>query len=91
MEGERWQVKKIHVKRAVALSLQMHHHRAEHWVVVQGTASVEKDGDPLLLSENQSVYIPWAAVIGSATPVAFPWTHRSAERTLSGGRRHCPF
>ena len=58
VEGERWQVKKIHVKPGCALSLQMHHHRAEHWVVVQGTASVEKDGDTLLVSENQSVYIP---------------------------------
>ena len=58
VEGERWQVKKIHVKPDCSLSLQMHHHRAEHWVVVQGTARVEKDGDTLLLSENQSVYIP---------------------------------
>ena len=58
VEGERWQVKKIHVKPGCALSLQMHHHRAEHWVVVQGTASVEKDGETLLLSENRSVYIP---------------------------------
>ena len=57
-EGERWQVKKIHVKPGCSLSLQMHHHRAEHWVVVQGTARVEKDGDTLLLSENQSAYIP---------------------------------
>ncbi|MYF20202.1 MAG: cupin domain-containing protein, partial [Synechococcus sp. SB0677_bin_5] len=57
-EGERWQVKKIHVKPGCSLSLQMHHHRAEHWVVVQGTACVERDGDTLLLSENQSAYIP---------------------------------
>ena len=58
VEGERWQVKKIHVKPGCSLSLQMHHHRAEHWVVVQGTASVEREGDTLLLSENQSAYIP---------------------------------
>ena len=58
VEGKRWQVKKIHVKPDCSLSLQMHHHRAEHWVVVQGTARVERDGDTLLLSENQSVYIP---------------------------------
>ncbi|MCY4055838.1 MAG: mannose-1-phosphate guanylyltransferase/mannose-6-phosphate isomerase [Cyanobacteria bacterium MAG CAR4_bin_6] len=58
VEGERWQVKRIHVKPGCALSLQMHHHRAEHWVVVQGTARVERDGDTLLLSENQSAYIP---------------------------------
>lgn len=58
VEGERWQVKKIHVKPGCSLSLQMHHHRAEHWVVVQGTARVERDGESLLLSENQSAYIP---------------------------------
>ncbi|MEB3351205.1 MAG: mannose-1-phosphate guanylyltransferase/mannose-6-phosphate isomerase, partial [Cyanobacteriota bacterium] len=44
VEGERWQVKKIQVKPGASLSLQMHHHRAEHWVVVKGTAVVEKDG-----------------------------------------------
>ncbi len=58
VEGERWQVKRIHVKPGCSLSLQMHHHRAEHWVVVQGTARVERDGDTMLLSENQSTYIP---------------------------------
>ncbi|KKZ15264.1 MAG: mannose-1-phosphate guanyltransferase, partial [Candidatus Synechococcus spongiarum 142] len=58
VEGERWQVKKIHVKPGCSLSLQMHHHRAEHWVVVQGTACVERDGETLLLSENRSTYIP---------------------------------
>ena len=58
VEGGRWQVKKIHVKPGCSLSLQMHHHRCEHWVVVQGTASVERDGDTLLLSENQSAHIP---------------------------------
>ena len=58
VEGERWQVKKIHVKPGCSLSLQMHHHRAEHWVIVQGTAHVERDGEMLLLSENQSAYIP---------------------------------
>jgi mannose-1-phosphate guanylyltransferase len=58
VEGERWQVKKIIVNPGASLSLQMHHHRAEHWVVVQGTALVEKDGQQELLSENQSTYIP---------------------------------
>ncbi|MEX1322568.1 MAG: mannose-1-phosphate guanylyltransferase/mannose-6-phosphate isomerase, partial [Synechococcaceae cyanobacterium] len=58
VEGERWQVKKIVVNPGASLSLQMHHHRAEHWVVVQGTALVEKDGEQELLSENQSTYIP---------------------------------
>jgi len=57
-EGERWQVKKIIVNPGASLSLQMHHHRAEHWVVVQGTAVVEKDGREELVGENQSTYIP---------------------------------
>ena len=58
VEGPRWQVKKIQVKPGAALSLQMHHHRAEHWIVVRGTAIVEKDGQELLVGENQSTYIP---------------------------------
>jgi mannose-1-phosphate guanylyltransferase len=57
-EGDRWQVKKIVVNPGASLSLQMHHHRAEHWIVVQGTALVEKDGAEELLGENQSTYIP---------------------------------
>jgi len=57
-EGERWQVKKIVVNPGASLSLQMHHHRAEHWIVVKGTAVVEKDGVQELLGENQSTYIP---------------------------------
>ncbi|QNI69461.1 mannose-1-phosphate guanylyltransferase [Cyanobium sp. NS01] len=58
VEGERWQVKKIMVNPGASLSLQMHHHRAEHWVVVKGTAVVEKDGQQELVGENQSTYIP---------------------------------
>ena len=57
-EGERWQVKKIVVNPGASLSLQMHHHRAEHWIVVKGTAVVEKDGRQELVGENQSTYIP---------------------------------
>jgi mannose-1-phosphate guanylyltransferase/mannose-6-phosphate isomerase len=56
--GERFQVKRIHVAAGAALSLQSHHHRAEHWIVVQGTAEVTIDGQTRLVSENQSVYIP---------------------------------
>ena len=56
--GDRYQVKKISVKPGARLSSQMHHHRAEHWVVVQGTAKVQRGKDSLLLTENQSVYIP---------------------------------
>jgi mannose-1-phosphate guanylyltransferase/mannose-6-phosphate isomerase len=56
--GERFQVKRIVVKPGAALSLQMHHHRAEHWIVVKGTAMVTKGSEAQLLSENQSTYIP---------------------------------
>jgi mannose-1-phosphate guanylyltransferase/mannose-6-phosphate isomerase len=58
VEGDRWQVKKIEVKPGASLSLQMHHHRAEHWVVVKGTALVEKNDVEELVGENQSTYIP---------------------------------
>ena len=57
-EGGRWQVKKIVVNPGASLSLQMHHHRAEHWIVVAGTALVEKNGVEELVGENQSTYIP---------------------------------
>ena len=56
--GDRFQVKRIMVKPGEALSLQMHHHRAEHWVVVSGTARVTRDEETRLLSENESTYIP---------------------------------
>ena len=58
VEDSRWQVKRISVKPGASLSLQMHHHRAEHWIVVKGTALVERDGEEQLLGENQSTYIP---------------------------------
>ena len=58
VEGSRWQVKRLEVKPGASLSLQMHHHRAEHWVVVKGTASVEINDENQILGENQSVYIP---------------------------------
>jgi mannose-1-phosphate guanylyltransferase/mannose-6-phosphate isomerase len=56
--GERFQVKRIVVKPGGRLSLQMHHHRAEHWIVVRGTARVTRGDEHFLLSENQSTYIP---------------------------------
>ncbi len=56
--GDRFQVKRIAVKPGGTLSLQMHHHRAEHWVVVKGTARVTKGDEVFLVSENQSTYIP---------------------------------
>jgi mannose-1-phosphate guanylyltransferase/mannose-6-phosphate isomerase len=57
-QSERYQVKRITVKPGASLSLQMHHHRAEHWVVVRGTAQVTRGEETFLLSENQSTYIP---------------------------------
>ncbi|HEX5693574.1 MAG TPA: cupin domain-containing protein, partial [Arenimonas sp.] len=56
--GERFQVKRIVVNPGAALSLQMHHHRAEHWIVVSGSARVTCDDKVFLLTENQSTYIP---------------------------------
>ncbi|WP_288239813.1 mannose-1-phosphate guanylyltransferase/mannose-6-phosphate isomerase [uncultured Prochlorococcus sp.] len=57
-EDSRFQVKIIHVKPGAKLSLQMHHHRSEHWVVVKGTAKVEINNEITFLSENESTYIP---------------------------------
>lgn len=59
--GDRFQVKRIVVDPGAALSLQSHHHRSEHWIVVQGTAKVTVDDDVKLVTENQSVYIPVGA------------------------------
>ncbi|MDE1145971.1 MAG: mannose-1-phosphate guanylyltransferase/mannose-6-phosphate isomerase [Azospirillaceae bacterium] len=56
--GYRFQVKRIMVKPGARLSLQKHHHRAEHWIVVQGTALVQRDGEDRLVRENESVHIP---------------------------------
>lgn len=56
--SDRYQVKHIHIKAGRSLSLQMHHHRAEHWVIVAGTARVTKGNEVFLVTENESVYIP---------------------------------
>jgi len=57
-EGEKWQIKLIEVKPNASLSLQMHNHRSEHWVIFNGTALIEKDGKKEILVENQSTFIP---------------------------------
>jgi mannose-1-phosphate guanylyltransferase/mannose-6-phosphate isomerase len=57
-QAERFKVKRIQVKPGAALSLQKHHHRAEHWIVVKGTAQITNGDKTLLLTENQSTYIP---------------------------------
>jgi len=56
--GDRYQVNRIRVKPGASLSLQLHHHRAEHWIVVKGTALVQKGDEVMLLSENESTFIP---------------------------------
>jgi mannose-1-phosphate guanylyltransferase/mannose-6-phosphate isomerase len=61
-EGGRFKVKRIQVKPGASLSLQKHHHRAEHWIVVTGTAEITKGSKVLFLSENQSTYIPLGEV-----------------------------
>ncbi len=60
--GDRYQVKKITVKPGASLSLQKHYHRAEHWVVVRGTARVIRGDEEIILTENQSAYIPLGTV-----------------------------
>lgn len=68
----RFQVKRIVVNPGAALSLQSHHHRAEHWIVVQGTARVTIDDTVQLVSENQSVYVPLGAVHRMENPGKLP-------------------
>jgi mannose-1-phosphate guanylyltransferase/mannose-6-phosphate isomerase len=70
--GGRFQVKHITVKPGAQLSLQMHHHRAEHWIVVSGTAEVTCNDKTFLLTENQSTYIPITAVHRLANPGKIP-------------------
>jgi mannose-1-phosphate guanylyltransferase/mannose-6-phosphate isomerase len=70
--GERFQVKRIMVKPGEKLSLQMHHHRAEHWVVVSGTARVTCDQEVKILAENQSTYIPLGATHRLDNPGKLP-------------------
>ena len=70
--GDRWQIKKIVVNPNEALSLQMHHHRSEHWIIVNGTAKVEINEKEKLLEENQSVYIPLASKHRLSNPGKVP-------------------
>jgi mannose-1-phosphate guanylyltransferase / mannose-6-phosphate isomerase len=71
-QGPRHQVKRILVKPGASLSLQMHHHRAEHWIVVSGTAEVTNGDTVILLSENQSTYIPLGQTHRLANPGKVP-------------------
>jgi mannose-1-phosphate guanylyltransferase / mannose-6-phosphate isomerase len=70
--GPRFQVKRIMVKPGASLSLQMHHHRAEHWIVVTGTAEITNGDKVLMLSENQSTYIPLGEKHRLANPGKVP-------------------
>ncbi|HET8726659.1 MAG TPA: mannose-1-phosphate guanylyltransferase/mannose-6-phosphate isomerase [Alphaproteobacteria bacterium] len=68
LSGERFQVKRLFVKPGRKLSLQKHHHRAEHWVVVTGTAEVTIDGKVTMLTENESIYLPLGCIHRLANP-----------------------
>ena len=70
--GERYQVKRITVKPGAKLSVQMHHHRAEHWVVVSGTAKVTNGEKAFILSENESTYIPVGVIHALENPGKVP-------------------
>ena len=70
--GQRYQVKRITVKPGAKLSLQMHHHRAEHWVVVSGTANVRLGDEVKLVTENESVYIPVGVTHSLENPCKVP-------------------
>jgi len=70
--GDRFQVKRLTVKPGGVLSLQMHHHRAEHWIVVQGTARITRNDETFLLAENESTYIPVGATHRIENPGKVP-------------------
>ena len=70
--GERFQVKRITVNPGASLSLQRHYHRAEHWIVVSGTASVTRGEEELLLTENQSIHVPLGVMHRLANPGRVP-------------------
>ena len=72
--GERFQVKQIVVNPEASLSLQMHHHRAEHWIVVSGTAEVQVGDSIQMLTEDQSVYIPIGSRHRLTNPGKLPLT-----------------
>jgi mannose-1-phosphate guanylyltransferase/mannose-6-phosphate isomerase len=71
-EAERFKVKRIMVKPGASLSLQKHHHRAEHWIVVKGTAEIVNGDKVMMLTENQSIYIPLGEVHRLANPGTLP-------------------
>ncbi|ARW15309.1 mannose-1-phosphate guanylyltransferase/mannose-6-phosphate isomerase [Komagataeibacter europaeus] len=74
IQGDRFQVKRIHVDPGHKLSLQKHFHRAEHWVVVEGTAIVTRDTEQVMVHENESIYLPLGAVHRLENPGKIPLT-----------------
>ena len=70
--GDRFQVKRLSVKPGACMSLQMHHHRAEHWIVVSGTARITRNEETFLLGENESTYIPMGATHRIENPGKVP-------------------
>ena len=71
-QGDRFKVKNIEVKPGQRLSLQKHHHRTEHWIVVSGTAEVQLNETKQLLGENQSTYIPLGCMHRLSNPGKIP-------------------
>ena len=71
-KGDRFQVKRITVNPKAALSLQSHHHRSEHWIIVSGTAKITVDKNEKVLSEGQSIYIPLNAIHRLENPGKVP-------------------
>ena len=72
VQGDRFQVKLIIVKPGAKLSVQMHHHRAEHWIIVKGTAKVQRGDETILLTENESTFIPLGTVHSLENPGKIP-------------------
>lgn len=90
-EGPGYKIKRIVVLPKHRLSLQLHYHRSEHWIVVAGTAKVTCGDEEKLITANQSTYVP---PLHQASP-GEPWRHpsgdyRGAKRPVPGRRRHCP-
>ena len=72
MENKNWQVKKIEINPYESISLQMHHHRSEHWVIVSGKAKIEINNETFLMNKNESTYVPQGAKHRLSNPFSFP-------------------
>ena len=72
MENKNWQAKKIEINPFESISLQMHYHRSEHWVIVSGTAKIEINDKTFILNENESTYVPKGAKHRLSNPLSIP-------------------